>query len=78
MSTEQYRPGVAPTEPVKMALVGEDGNAFFIIARLRAALRRAGADAIYVDDVMKDAMSGDYGHVLQVALGEIDDMGEDD
>lgn len=66
------RPGIAPTAPVHLELVGEDGNAFFIISRLRVALKKAGADAVYIEDVTKDMISGDYSHVLQVAMAESD------
>ncbi len=50
---------------VHVALVGQDGNAFSIMARVSAALRRAGhGDA--VKTYMDEAMSGDYNHLLRV------------
>ena len=50
---------------VHVKLVGEDGNAFSIMGRVSAALKRAGhADA--VKEYMDEAMSGDYVHLLRV------------
>lgn len=66
------RPGTAPTKPVVMRLVGEDGNAFFIMGKLTRALKNAGADKVYIEDVMADMRSGDYAHLLGVAMDEID------
>lgn len=61
----------APTDVVDCPLIGEDGNGFFIVGRLRQALRKAGASKEYVEAVSADMMSGDYDHLLQVALREI-------
>jgi hypothetical protein len=50
---------------VTVQLVGMDGNAFAILGRVAAALRKAGhADA--VKEYMDEAMSGDYDHLLRV------------
>jgi hypothetical protein len=61
-----------PTQPVDCPLVGEDGNAFFIMGRLDKALRVAGASPEYRKAVQSDMTSGDYDHLLGVALREID------
>jgi len=53
---------------VNVKLVGEDGNAFFIIARVRRALQRAGVVADEVEEFTADAKSGDYDHVLQTCM----------
>lgn len=47
-------------------LVGEDGNAFFIMGRWGGAARKAGIPQEVRDAVMKDAQSGDYSHLLCV------------
>jgi hypothetical protein len=50
---------------IEVQLSGEDGNAFFIIGRVSAALKRGGAPKDDIDAFVEDAMSGDYNHVLQ-------------
>ena len=53
---------------VSVQLTGEDGNAFFIIGRVRQALRRAGVPIEEVDQFSNEAMSGDYDNVLRTAM----------
>lgn len=53
---------------VYVELVGEDGNAFFIIGRVTGALKRGGATASQVDEFTAEAMSGDYDNVLQTVM----------
>ncbi len=45
---------------IHVRLVGEDGNAFSIIARTRRALLHGGVSHDKVDAFVKEAMSGDY------------------
>lgn len=52
---------------IEVQLSGEDGNAFFIIGRVRRALRKAGVSSEECDEFSNEAMSGDYQHVLQTA-----------
>jgi hypothetical protein len=59
------------TKPT-VKLVGEDGNAFSIMGRVKKALRRAGADKEYIDKYLGEATSGDYDHLLVVSLGYVD------
>lgn len=49
-------------------LVGEDGNAFFIMGRWSAAARKAGLSRTEIDAVMADAESGDYNNLLRVFI----------
>ena len=58
----------APKKKPRVKLVGEDGNAFFIMARVREALRKAGADKEYIDKYTDEATSGDYGNLLRVTM----------
>lgn len=51
-------------KPVDCKLVGEDGNAFAILGRFRNAAKRAGWTSDEIDEVLKDAMSADYNHLL--------------
>jgi hypothetical protein len=66
---------------VFVPLVGQDGNAFAIMGRVSAALRKAGhGDAVKA--YMDEAMSGDYDNLLRVttqyvSVGNPDD-GDDD
>lgn len=53
---------------VHVQLSGEDGNAFFIIGRVRKALRSAGVDSAECDEFSNEAMSGDYDNVLQTCM----------
>jgi len=53
---------------IKVKLSGEDGNAFFILGRVRKALRKVGATDAQIKEFSDDAMSGDYDHVLQTCM----------
>lgn len=53
---------------IEVQLTGRDGNAFAIIAAVTAALKRAGISESEIDGVSQDMMSGDYDHLLQVAM----------
>lgn len=54
--------------PIKVTLVGEDGNAFAIMAKVNHALKDAGASKKEVDQYMEESMSGDYDHLLRTAM----------
>jgi hypothetical protein len=49
----------------RVRLVGEDGNAFFILGRCRRVARAAGWDEEQLDVFMNKAMDGDYDHLLR-------------
>lgn len=61
MSTPKY-------PDITVRLVGEDGNVFVIIGRVRAALRENGCSSSEVASFTDEAMSGDYDNVLQTVL----------
>ena len=48
----------------EVVLVGTDGNAFALMGKVSQALRRAGASNGHVNAFRKEAMSGDYDHLL--------------
>ncbi len=51
---------------IKVKLTGTDGNAFAILGKVKATLRKAGAaDA---DEFLKEAMSGDYNKLLATCM----------
>ena len=53
---------------VKVKLVGEDGNAYAIMGRVEAALKRAGVDKAETDKYIQESMSGDYNNLLRTAM----------
>lgn len=60
-------PGTDIPKPT-VKLVGEDGNAYSVLARVRKALRRAGASAEKVEEFLTEATKGDYDNVLATAM----------
>ena len=56
-----------PKTSIRVKLVGEDGNAFAILARVRSALRRGGR-ADLVESFTKAATSGNYTHLLATVM----------
>jgi hypothetical protein len=53
---------------IEVQLSGEDGNAMAIMARVSAALRRAGVSKEERDDYYSESTSGDYDNVLATAM----------
>ncbi|EAI4194435.1 hypothetical protein AV778_03800 [Campylobacter coli] len=51
---------------VYVKLVGEDGNAFSILARVSNALKKVGVSKEEISQFQKEAMSSDYNHLLNV------------
>lgn len=52
---------------LRLKLVGEDGNAYAIMGRARALLRRSGR-ADLVREFTEECTSGDYNHLLQTCM----------
>lgn len=57
-----------PKFQVKVRLIGEDGNAFFILSRVKRALRDNGASREDIESFMKEATSGDYNNLLSTCM----------
>lgn len=57
-----------PKYDVTVPLVGEDGNAYLIMARVNAALRRAGVSKEERDQYYIEATAGDYDNLLRVTM----------
>ena len=53
---------------VKVKLVGEDGNAFAIMARVIKGLKSAGVSAEEIAQYQQESMSGDYDNLLRTAM----------
>ena len=61
---------------ISVDLVGEDGNAFAILARCKRQARRAGLPQEEIDAFMKEATAGDYQHLLVTVMNwfEVDGL----
>jgi hypothetical protein len=71
-------PTTTPKYPhINISLVGEDGNAFAILGRTSRALRRHNVPKEKVDLFMKQAMSGDYNHLLCTVMDWVATDGEE-
>lgn len=56
-----------PKTNIRVKLIGEDGNAFFILGKVREALIKNGRKDL-VEEFMKEAKSGDYNHLLATVM----------
>jgi hypothetical protein len=65
MSDERY-------PDVHVQLSGEDGNAFAIIGRVRAALREAGVSSDEIAEFTAAATAGDYDDLLVTCTRWVD------
>jgi hypothetical protein len=57
-----------PKYNIEVQLSGNDGNAFAIMAAVRRALKTAGATPEELSQYQEESMSGDYDHLLRVAM----------
>jgi hypothetical protein len=74
---ELRKPGLPDSMKVVVKLVGEDGNAFSILGRVRRALKRAGMPE-KAEEYLARATAGDYEHLLAVTLEYVvEPTGED-
>jgi hypothetical protein len=53
---------------IDVNLVGQDGNAFFIMSSVQRALRRAGVNQKEVELYVSEATSGNYEHLLATTM----------
>ena len=56
---------------VEVELVGQDGNAFAVLGAASKAMRQADIDKADIDEMMDEAMSGDYNHLLQTVRATV-------
>ena len=49
-------------------LLGQDGNAFAVMGAVARALHKAGNSREVIDSYREQSMSGDYDHLLRVAM----------
>ena len=53
---------------IKVKLVGNNGNAFYIMGQVRDALRKNKVSKEEIDRFFEEASSGDYDHLLQTCM----------
>jgi len=53
---------------IKVKLVGTDGNAFSILGLVSRAMKQANVPKEERDIFMKEAMNGNYDHLLQTCM----------
>lgn len=53
---------------IEVKLVGEDGNAFAILGRVKRELKRHGVSQQLQEAFMAEATSGDYNHLLATCM----------
>ncbi len=56
----------------KLKLVGKDGNAFAVLAFAKDAAHKAKWSKERMDAFFKEAMSGDYNHLLATCMNHFD------
>ena len=49
---------------IEVQLIGEDGNALFIVGRVIRAMKHEGVPMEVLNEFRAEALSGDYNHVL--------------
>ena len=57
---------------IKVKLIGNDGNAFFILGNVKNAMRKAKVPEEDQKAFLKEAMSGDYDHLLATCCEWVD------
>jgi len=57
---------------VKVKLIGSDGNAFAILAKVSGAMRQAGIAKESIDEYLNESTSGDYNHLLATAMRTVE------
>ena len=57
---------------VKVKLTGSDGNAFAILTKVKTAMRKAKIPQEEINAFLREAMAGDYDHLLQVCMNYVD------
>lgn len=68
LTTEVEEDLLAPITSVKVRLVGEDGNAWAILGRCGAAMRKAGYPQAFIDTFVTEATAGNYDDLLATVM----------
>tara|TARA_B110001454_G_C12678605_1_gene416983 strand:+ start:1205 stop:1405 length:201 start_codon:yes stop_codon:yes gene_type:complete len=56
---------------IEVELVGQDGNALAILGNVQRAMRQADVDKADIDEMMAEAQTGDYNHLLQTVMATV-------
>jgi len=77
--TNQKEVTMAKVEPkkVQLSLVGLDGNAFNLLGMFQRQARKEGWLQAEINDILEEASSGDYDHLLQTLIDHCEDPTED-
>jgi len=57
-----------PNYDISVKLIGENGNAFNIIGKVRKEMKRNGVPNNEIDLFINEAMSGDYDNLLRTCM----------
>lgn len=57
---------------IEVELIGQDGNAFAIIARVTRAMGQAGLSRKIREEYRQEAMAGDYDHLLRTTMAWVE------
>jgi hypothetical protein len=57
-----------PKYDISVQLIGENGNAFYIIGKVRKEMKRNGVPNDEIDLFINEAMSGDYNNLLRTCM----------
>lgn len=57
---------------IHVHLTGADGNGFMVVGQVSRALKRAGVSAEERQAFREEAMSDDYGHLLQTVIKTVE------
>ena len=64
------------SESPKYSLIGIDGNAFSVMGYVAKCMKQEHMSYEEIDNYRKDAMSGDYNHLLMVSVEMIEMLNE--
>jgi hypothetical protein len=68
METENKTAAVERPKPVKVKLVGKDGNAFAILGECYRAAKKAKWTTKQIEEFHEEATSGDYDDLLRTCM----------
>lgn len=71
-NTNSSTPSTPKYPHISVKLVGEDGNAFAILGKVRLALKRNDVPQDQIDEYLAESMSGDYDNLLVTAMKWVD------
>ena len=57
---------------IHVKLTGTDGNAFAVLGEVQKAMRKGGVPADEISAFVKEAMRGNYDHLLQTCMKWVD------